>query len=310
MSRSDKLCNIIGSNFKSSLYSNYLTKYKPRHLEYFPLVNSRAHKIGDDEKSAILNNEFRLQYDAFLSGAIEKEKLGHEDILCYAYFLLLQDRINEAIDIFEKITLSDLSEEGSLVLQYDYMSAYIDFYIGAETNYQVAREICRKYQEYPVLHWRSLFDKIADHLREFDGEMEVDYEINQDSEGSKEKNLKKSKELEPILNAVLKTHRIQVDYQNIESIEIKYYMIDPEILFSRAPFIYDDTEDLAFVKPSLVAHAILNPALKTELIDIEKSLINGNMIIEVSGSGKQVFLRHFSTSLKVWVMKFQFNCLA
>lgn len=221
------------------------------------------------------------------------------DRLCYTYFLLLQDRINEAINNFTLIDPESLKLDGSLCLQYDYMSAYLDFYTGDETNYKVAREVVEKYRDYPVLHWRFLFDEITDQLKEFDGYMNYDHQINQNDETAKDKNLKKSKELEPYLHVEMKNKRIKVDHENIESIEIKYYIIDPEILFSRAPFITQDSNDFAFVKPSQVATATLNSTLKSEFIDLEKDLLNENMIIEVSGNGKQEFLRYFSTSLKV-----------
>ena len=301
ISRSDKLCNIIGSNFKSSLYENFITKFKPRHLEYFPLVNSRAHNCGDQNRAKIRNNEFRRQYNAYLVNSIEKNRLENPDKMCFAYFLLLQDRINEAIEIFQQVKRDEIIADGSLELQYDYMSAYLDFYIGGDTNYSIARGIAEKYKDYPILHWKYLFEEIQDQLVEYDGIMELDHEINQEEEDVKDKNLKKSKELEPYLSAELKNKKIHVDFANIQSIDIKYYIIDPEILFSRAPFIMQDAEDFAFVKPSETVSVILNPANVSESIELEKSLINENMIIEVSGEGKQIFLRYFSTSLKVHI---------
>lgn len=293
------MCNIIGSNFTSSLYENYYTKYKPRHLEYFPLVNARAHSFGDENKSKILHNEFRRQYDAFLMSTIEKTDLDSSDKLCYTYFLLLQDRINEAIEIFEEVDPKSLPEDGSLSLQYDYTAAYLDFYIGHDTDYKVARDTVQKYKNYPVLHWRFLFEEVEEQLKEYDGVMDIDHQINQEEEDSKDKNLKKSMELEPYLHSELKGKRIQVDYENVESIDIKYYIIDPEILFSRTPFLVQDTEDFAYVKPSQTDTAILNPSNKTEMVAIDKDLQTENMIIEITGAGKQDFVRYFSTSLKV-----------
>lgn len=41
-------------------------------------------------------------------------------------------------------------------LQYDYFAAYLDFYIGYP-NFTIARDICDKYLDYPVVSWRNLF---------------------------------------------------------------------------------------------------------------------------------------------------------
>ena len=200
--------------------------------------------------------------------------------------------------MFHKVDRRELDKNGALGLQYDYMAAYLDFYTGEDSNFKLAREVSEKYADYPVLHWRALFEEIKDQLKEFDGDMDIGKEIDQ-TEDEKKLNLKISKELEPLLFAELKGKRIQVDYENIDSVDVKYYMIDPEILFSRTPFLAQDTEDFAFVKPIQTFTVYLNSAQKTELIDIEPSLMTSNMIIEVQGQGKQVFLRYFSTSLKL-----------
>ena len=36
---------------------------------------------------------------------------------------------------------------------------------------------------------------------------------------------------------------------NIKTITVKYYIIDAEILFSRAPFLKENTEEFSYVKP-------------------------------------------------------------
>jgi hypothetical protein len=249
-----------------------------------------------------LNNEFRRQYDAFLMSAVEKKELKEGDTLCYTYFLLLQDRINEAIHNFEKLDRSQISEDDGMLLQYDYMAAYLDFFVGEHYNYKFAREAAERYKDHPVLHWRFLFEEIAEQLKEYDGEgINIGKEIDQEDDAAKEHNFRRSKGSEPYLHAELKNKRIQVDYENIESIEVKYYIIDPEILFSKTPFLMHDTEDLAFVKPSTTSTAILNPDNLTEYIGVEKDLQTLNMIIEVTGGGKQEFLRYYSSSLKVIV---------
>ena len=53
----------------------------------------------------------------------------------FVYYLLLQDRIEDAVVIFKKIPKSDY-----LKLQYDYFAAYLDFYIDYP-NFINAREI-------------------------------------------------------------------------------------------------------------------------------------------------------------------------
>lgn len=66
---------------------------------------------------------------------IEKEKLNNADYLCYTYYLLLQDRIQEAIKIFANINQDEFKHDHTLKIQYDYMTAYLDFYTGSENGF-------------------------------------------------------------------------------------------------------------------------------------------------------------------------------
>jgi hypothetical protein len=50
----------------------------------------------------------------------------------------------------------------TLEIQYDYLSAYFDFFTGAEDGYKVARRIVQRYDNYPVSHWKLMFLAIQD----------------------------------------------------------------------------------------------------------------------------------------------------
>jgi len=60
----------IGTHFKSTLLTispdNSAFGFN-RFLEYHPMVNRRAHKVGGENSNRILNREFRLTYDSFLT---------------------------------------------------------------------------------------------------------------------------------------------------------------------------------------------------------------------------------------------------
>ena len=49
-------------------------------------------------------------------------------------------------------------------MQYDYMCAYLDFYTGQGDNYAVARSIVSRYEKYPAISWRLLFDDVRTQL--------------------------------------------------------------------------------------------------------------------------------------------------
>jgi hypothetical protein len=72
--------------------------------------------------------------------------------LCY--YLILQQRIKEATTVFEKIDKKNIIGDNlaSLELQYDYLTAYLDFSNGYP-KFEKAREILKKYKDHgTILH--------------------------------------------------------------------------------------------------------------------------------------------------------------
>ena len=96
-----------------------------KHLEYHPMVNSRTHLLGQSNK--ILNATFRQTYDSFLAASVQKKELGFVEKMVFVYYLQLQDRMQEAIDLFNKLQAPD-DYNKTLRIQYDYLQAYFDFF--------------------------------------------------------------------------------------------------------------------------------------------------------------------------------------
>lgn len=58
------------------------------HLEYLPIVNTRAHKLG--KELTILNSALSEQYRRTLERLCHKSKLSDADWMALTYYLLLQ----------------------------------------------------------------------------------------------------------------------------------------------------------------------------------------------------------------------------
>ena len=231
------------------------------------MINSRAHKVGDTAKrNSILNKTFRETYDNFLQTMAYKQQLSFADKMIYVYYLQLQDRIPEAITLFNKLERTeiqdiDLNHCEELEIQYDYLSAYFDFFTGEQDGYKIARRIVQRYDNYPLSNWKMMFLAIEDQLNDFDGEfdlMQSEYGTESEYTGSeaslrerKQENLKKSKSKEPVLSQTLIDEQgaLTIETVNIQTVTVKYYMIDAEMLFSRAPFLKNNAEEFSYVKP-------------------------------------------------------------
>lgn len=71
-----------------------------RFLDYYPLVNQRIHKLGKSKK--ILNDKFKAHYTLFLRILATKYKPSIEEVIWFIYYLLLQDKIDQALSTYKK----------------------------------------------------------------------------------------------------------------------------------------------------------------------------------------------------------------
>lgn len=131
--------------------------------EYNPLINSRVHDLGA-LKINILDKDFKITYHEFLVYLYEKKtskkdaQLESKDFLLLATYLLLQDRVEDALKIFLKIESEKLGDE--LLIQYDYLAAYLNLY-SDENDFQYAKSICIQHLENPSITWRNRFVDLA-----------------------------------------------------------------------------------------------------------------------------------------------------
>ena len=131
-----------------------------QHLEYAPLVNPRAHQVGAHRK--ILNNRFREQYQRLMKVLSYKPALTDVDKLAVAYYLTLQDRIEEALDWFGRVNRKAVPEQ----LQCDYLEAYLALYRG---DVEGARKLAKAHADEGVSRWQNRFAQLLTQLDELAG---------------------------------------------------------------------------------------------------------------------------------------------
>lgn len=242
-----------------------------------------------------------------------------EDKLRLVYYLQLQDRIDEAIALFQ--TVNPVGTDSSLKVQYDYMNAYFDFFTGSDQGYQKAREVVKQYENYPHIHWKMMFLQIQDQLNEIDGEFDGEDEEAIDKDGNIEevkiaeqraKNQKLAKKRSPEIGQIEVDEQgvLSIESVNVKQIKIKYYLIDAEVLFSRSPFLSDETESFSYVMPFVQTLKDLVPEDATEAqlnqfvtnqVELPEKLQgkNVNCVIEIAGPGQPKFKTFFKNQLKV-----------
>lgn len=257
------------------------------HLEYRPFVNARAHTSG---RPTIDNPEIFAQYQRFLDVMIHTPRPGAERLLEAVYYLLLQDRVTEAAEVFARIDPSEARPR----MAYDYAQIYLDFY---QRNLERARTIATKYADHPVPRWRDRFRNVLAQLDEIAGE---DREtVDPEDRGQAQEALAESA---PSLNLRLSDDAILLTHRNLESCELRFYPVDVELLFSRNPFPTDRRAPVPPVRPREVATITLEKAGETRAT-IPESLRSANWIVEAAAAGLSQAETRYANDLDVTVIE-------
>ena len=102
------LCARVGPVLRSSLLQvDPIERRMQELLEYSPLVRARIHRLGATNQ--ILNPTFRAQYEQFARTLGFSRQISDEQQLVLAYYLLIQNRISEAIDTFGQVDPDKIS---------------------------------------------------------------------------------------------------------------------------------------------------------------------------------------------------------
>jgi hypothetical protein len=261
-----------------SLSLNYTSKLLPaprnyRHLDYFPLVNARAHKLGT--KTMITNTKFKTVYRQFLIQLAEKPSLDSYDYIALAHYWVLQDRLSEAKSILDS-HLADCSS-----LQLDYIRAYLDL--------PHAADIAKRYSAYPVKAWRDLFGQVSSQLVEAQEASEY-----REAHRIDEPNLSFTVEVGGV---------VKLEHTGLSEAWLSVYEVDLEVLFCRNPFFSHGNQDFSFVTPNFKSKLGLDPEARRTSVTLPKQYQSKNVMVEVEYNGNRRAVSYFATSLKVQVLE-------
>ena len=237
LEHSDRLAAMCGGPVESVLVTyDPVARHTYEHLEYKPLVNARAHALG--HRRQIVNDRFNEHYHQLLSLLAHRKQLTDADELAVTYYLLLQDRISEALDCFGRVNPERIPNR----IQYDYCAAYLAMF---GPSPQSARQFAAKYSDYPVDRWRNAFAEVVNQLDEAEGKgMQIaDVQDRNQQQGQMAAK-------EPAFDFVLDNKTMQLTWQNLTEVRVNYYLMDVEVLFSRNPFVQSYGGQFATIRPN------------------------------------------------------------
>lgn len=283
------LADQCGRIFASELLNiEPIPRHVYQHKEYWPLVNARVYQLGKRRK--ILNSQFHGQYEQFMKVLTYRKQLTSADRMGVIVYLLLQDRVAEALEQYAKVDPDQLGTR----MQYDYLAAYMNFYRGRPKE---AARIAKRYADYPVERWRNLFAVVVAQTEEIQGgKGEI---VDPEDRDQVQSQLAESA---PSLELTRDGDKFLVDYRNVDTAKVSYYPMDVELLFSRNPFVQDISSGFSIIRPHLTEMLKLNPKREQAELEIPKQFADRNVMIEVSGRGVTRRQAYYPNALLVQMM--------
>jgi hypothetical protein len=258
-----------------------------QHREYWPLINARAHRLGKTRK--ILNDRFHGQYMHLMNILAYRPELDAHDLMSVTAYMLLQDRVAEALDFFGRVDPDELPTG----LQHDYFGAYLAMYT---EDLGKARTIAEGYADYPVDRWRQLFGTVVAQLDEIEGKgVQV---VDEEDRTQKQTKLAAT---EPTFDFQVEARRITLHYQNLKQCTVRYYRMDIELLFSRNPFVQEYGGQFAYIRPNATQTIELDPEQTARTFELPDQFHSSNVMVEIAAAGEKKSQAYYANTLALQV---------
>ncbi|MHC5077754.1 MAG: hypothetical protein ACYTHN_01965, partial [Planctomycetota bacterium] len=143
---------------------------------------------------------------------------------------------------------------------------------------EAARSVAEAYRDHPVDRWRHLFRTVLAHLDEAKGKgMEV---IDDADRAQRQAKLAAT---EPDYEFTVENLAVSLQYQNLEECRVNYYLMDIELLFSRQPFMQQQSEQFGFIRPNRSDLVRLPADVSSFSFDLPEEYRRANLIVEIIG---------------------------
>jgi hypothetical protein len=256
------------------------------HLEYAPLVNARAHRLG--ARARILNEGLGRQYREALEWIAQRAPTDR-DRLRAAHYLFTQDRLDEALALEAGV---DPAHPGPR-LQLDYLRAYAAC---ARGDLAAARALAAPHADHPVERWRHRFAALVAMLDEAEGRggpAAVDPD-------SRDQRMNALASRQPAFELSADAAGVTVDYRNLDALDLRYHRMDLELLFSRQPFVQSDVARFSFVDPGVTSRLELGGDGRARVAWPE-GLARSSVVVEAVAAGARKAVAHYAHDLLVTV---------
>ncbi|MFO0559627.1 MAG: hypothetical protein U0269_16535 [Polyangiales bacterium] len=257
------------------------------HLEYAPLINARAHRVG--ARTQILNAALGTQYQRTLELIAHRPSASDDDLLAVAHYLFAQERFDEARSALARVRPENVASR----VAFDYLRA---FAACAEGSLERARELALPWRDYPVDRWRKRFTELLSAIDE--AEASAPAPKAQQATDSRDQRVEASASKEPSLDLAVESGRVIIQHRNVSECELRLYRMDIELLFSRQPFVQGETQRFSWISPGHSQTISLSDAGRTS-VELPAAFAKDNLVIELRAKGARKQLAYYAHDLAI-----------
>ncbi|MCE9579786.1 MAG: hypothetical protein K8W52_42105 [Deltaproteobacteria bacterium] len=261
-----------------------------QHLEYAPLVNARAHRLGS--RTAILNGSLDAQYRAFAEAVAHKPRATDDDRLAAAHYLFTMDRVDAALAMFDRVARGSVATP----MPYDYVAAYAAVCRGDVAG---ARAAATPWIEHPVDRWRQRFAALIALCDQATAPALAPVAADPDSRAQV---MTARAAQEPTLGLTIDGAALVVEHGALARCLVRFYPMDLELLFSRQPFVGADVGRFGFIEPAATLELALTGDGQTR-VAIPDALRATNLVAEVVAGPLRKSAPRFAHDLAVQVVE-------
>ncbi len=304
----DDLVGRVGPVLQSPLLSvDPIERRMHELLEYAPLVRARIHRLGQQDE--ILNPTFRAQYESFVRVLGFQNRIEPQQRLVLSYYLLIQNRIAEAIEQFSLVDRAAVDTQ----LQYDYLDAYLWMHRG---QYDRAEQVARRHRDHSIPRWKSRFDELLSQLEQRRSLMQTEQLVSANepdksktiAEGSgdlavmdRERRQGDASEQQPEVIVRVEGDSLRVDHRNTKEAIVNFYGVDLELLFSKAPFVREDLKRMAMVRPTVTEAVQFDDSSGVGRVDLNENLRRQTLLVEVVAGASRSTALYYGGDLTTYV---------
>jgi hypothetical protein len=259
--------------------AEWLGEYE--HLELAPLINARAHQLGG--KLRILNDGLDAQYRRFLDLVAHRRAPTSEDLLAAAAYLLAQDRQDATLAMLRRVDPAAVAER----LQHDYLAAYAACLAGELPR---ARELVQRWRDLPVDRWRRKLEAVGAMLDEVAGGAGVIVDPQ-----NREQQQADLAARQPTFEIAVDREGVVIHQQHCSAIELRFFEMDVELLFSRQPFVQSDVSRFSFIEPG--HREVVTAPGSEQRVAWPAQLRGKNVVVEAVAAGTRKGKIHYANDL-------------